>query len=143
MELFDKASEIITTGSGKKSSNAKAKGKIRKGAMMGVLDVWHPDIIEFITAKQQAGRLSKFNISVNCTDEFMRRVNAIHSMEKALAESNGATATTEFQEDLAKLDSWDLIFPDTLHWINRDISCCFSTFRIYFHSCTIDRWEYC
>jgi ribonucleoside-diphosphate reductase alpha chain len=115
MELFDKASEIITSGSGKKSSNKKAKGKIRKGAMMGVLDVWHPDIIEFITAKQQAGRLSKFNISVNCTDEFMRRVNAIHSMEKALAESNGATATTEFQEDLAKLDSWDLIFPDTTH----------------------------
>ena len=72
MELFDKASEIITSGSGKKSSNKKAKGKIRKGAMMGVLDVWHPDIIEFITAKQQAGRLSKFNISVNVSDLFMK-----------------------------------------------------------------------
>lgn len=38
MELYDKASEIITAGSGKKSTNNKAKGKIRKGAMMGVLD---------------------------------------------------------------------------------------------------------
>jgi len=62
MELFDKASEIITSGSGKKSSHSKAKGKIRKGAMMGVLDVWHPDIVEFITAKQQPGRLTKFNV---------------------------------------------------------------------------------
>lgn len=34
MELFDKSSEIITAGSGKKSTNSKAKGKIRKGAMI-------------------------------------------------------------------------------------------------------------
>ena len=71
MELFDKASEIITAGSGKKSTNKRAKGKIRKGAMMGVMDVWHPDIIEFVTAKQQPGRLTKFNISVDCTIKFM------------------------------------------------------------------------
>jgi len=30
MELFDKSSEIVTAGSGKKSTNTKAKGKIRK-----------------------------------------------------------------------------------------------------------------
>jgi ribonucleoside-diphosphate reductase alpha chain len=70
-ELFDKSSEIVTAGSGKKSTNKKAKGKIRKGAMMGSLSVSHPDIVEFITAKQTQGRLSKFNLSVNCTDEFM------------------------------------------------------------------------
>jgi len=38
MELFDKCSDIITAGSGRKSDHKKAKGKIRKGAMMGVLD---------------------------------------------------------------------------------------------------------
>ena len=64
MEIYDKVSDVITSGSGKKSTNKKAKGKIRKGAMMGVLDVWHPDIEEFIRAKQSSGRLSKFNISV-------------------------------------------------------------------------------
>lgn len=112
MELFDKASEIITAGSGKKSSNKKAKGKIRKGAMMGVLDVWHPDIIEFITAKQSAGRLSKFNISVNCTDEFMERVNKIAKLEAPI--SKGEEAIDQDPE-IAKLDNWDLVFPDTTH----------------------------
>lgn len=91
MELFDKSSEIVTAGSGKKSSNKKAKGKIRKGAMMGVLSCSHPDIVEFITAKQTQGRLSKFNMSVNCTDEFM-----------ALVVSG---------EDA----DWPLEFPDTTH----------------------------
>ena len=107
MELFDKASEIITSGSGKKSANKKAKGKIRKGAMMGVLDVWHPDIIEFITAKQSAGRLSKFNISVNCTDDFMERVNKLEELY--------ADGKTPSEEDLSAVDNWDLIFPDTTH----------------------------
>ena len=89
MELYDKASEIITSGSGQKKSNKKIKGKIRKGAMMGVLDIWHPDVIEFITAKQQPGRLTKFNISVNCSDEFIHKLTSDQN------------------------DDWDLIFPDT------------------------------
>lgn len=112
MELFDKASEIITAGSGKKSSNKKAKGKIRKGAMMGVLDVWHPDIIEFITAKQSAGRLSKFNISVNCTDEFMERVNKIAKLEAPINEGEEAI---DQDPEVDELDNWDLVFPDTTH----------------------------
>lgn len=105
MELFDKSSEIITAGSGKKSTNSKAKGKIRKGAMMGVLDVWHPDIIEFITAKQQPGRLTKFNMSVNCVDDFMQKVVAINELHK-----DGKTPSVE---DLGDLDVWHLRFPDT------------------------------
>lgn len=93
MELFDKSSDIITSGSGiSGEKNKKKKGKIRKGAMMGVLDCWHPDIIEFITAKQAAGKLSKFNISVNCTNEFMD-----------LVKQNDDTL------------EWDLIFPETTH----------------------------
>lgn len=117
MELFDKASEIITSGSGKKSSNKKAKGKIRKGAMMAVLDVWHPDIIEFITAKQQPGRLTKFNISVNCTDEFMDRVTSIRQLEQQVATAAVITgeAITAVDEEISALDKWDLFFPDTTH----------------------------
>jgi ribonucleoside-diphosphate reductase alpha chain len=95
MELFDKSSAIVTSGSGVKSKNKKAKKKIRKGAMMAVLDVWHPDIIEFVRAKQTPGRLTKFNISVNATDKFMNSV--IRSKESGVDEE------------------WELIFPDTTH----------------------------
>ncbi len=73
LELWDKSSEIITAGSGEKSKSGE-KNFIRKGAQMVTMSCWHPDIEEFITAKQTAGRLSKFNMSVLVTDEFMKAV---------------------------------------------------------------------
>ena len=88
IELFDKSSDIITAGSNTKKTNNKSKIKIRKGAQMGVADIWHPDIVEFITAKQTAGRLSKFNLSVNCTNEFMDRIVQIQSLQKELDDIN-------------------------------------------------------
>jgi len=91
MELWDKSSEILTLGSvkllgGKKSGE---KNKIRKGAQMLVLDIWHPDIEDFITCKQTKGRLTKFNMSVGITEGFM---------------------TTLLEDGM-----WDLKFPNTEH----------------------------
>lgn len=118
MELFDKASDVITSGSGKKSSNEKAKGRIRKGAMMSVLDCWHPDIVEFITAKQSPGRLSKFNISVNCTDEFMEKVVRVYELKKEfelmeIAPHQFGDDTKTMKEIIEEVDKWNLRFPDT------------------------------
>jgi ribonucleoside-diphosphate reductase alpha chain len=115
MEIFDKSSDIITAGSGLKKKVKQAKEKIRKGAMMGVLSCWHPDIEEFITAKLQEGRLSKFNISVDCTDEFMDRIVRIKELLAQIniggLPDNGIAAL----EEIAELDKWDLVFPDTKH----------------------------
>ena len=148
MEMFDKTSEIITSGSGKKSENKKAKGKIRKGAMMGVLDVSHPDIIEFITAKQSPGRLTKFNLSVNCTNEFMDKVLLVQELNEDLEKANQELKDAQqwcvenepqqghgpdflafecriidAQKKVAEADKWELRFPDTQSPMYKDKWC--------------------
>jgi ribonucleotide reductase alpha subunit len=74
LDMWDTQSSVITAGSGRKSERSDAKKKIRKGAQMVTMSIWHPDVEEFITAKQTPGRLTKFNMSVLITDEFMEAV---------------------------------------------------------------------
>lgn len=63
------------------------QGGSRRGALMLILNIWHPDVLDFINSKREAGKITNANISVGITDDFMQAVK------------NDA--------------DWDLVFPDT------------------------------
>jgi ribonucleoside-diphosphate reductase alpha chain len=62
MDIFDKMCFTVSSAGG------------RRGAQMGTFDVGHPDVMEFIRAKRENGRLRQFNLSLLITDEFMQAV---------------------------------------------------------------------
>jgi ribonucleoside-diphosphate reductase alpha chain len=64
MDIFDKMCFTVSSAGG------------RRGAQMGTFDVGHPDVLEFIRAKREAGRLRQFNLSLLITDEFMKAVKS-------------------------------------------------------------------
>jgi ribonucleoside-diphosphate reductase alpha chain len=64
MRMFDTMTEVVKQG-----------GK-RRGALLGLLNVEHPDIEKFISSKSQEGTLSNFNISVGISDDFMYKVKS-------------------------------------------------------------------
>ena len=62
MDIFDKMCFTVSSAGG------------RRGAQMATFDVSHPDVLDFVRAKREDGRLRQFNLSLLITEEFIRAV---------------------------------------------------------------------
>ncbi|MDK3162944.1 adenosylcobalamin-dependent ribonucleoside-diphosphate reductase [Aeromonas caviae] len=82
MDIYDKMCFTVSSAGG------------RRGAQMGTMDIRHPDVVEFIQAKREDGRLRQFNLSLLITEEFVSAV----------------------KEDAP----WQLIFPYTAKEVEQD-----------------------
>lgn len=80
----------------------------RRGAMMGVLRVDHPDIMTFVRAKQNGTALTNFNISVGITNEFME---AVYTDSLFPLQWGGRVFRT-----VRALDLWSVIMENNWDW---------------------------
>lgn len=96
MGIFDATCKTVRSAGG------------RRGAQMGVLRVDHPDIEEFIAAKQNDTNLTSFNVSVAITDAFM---SAVAAGEKFPLSHEGRTYKTADARNL-----WNALMRATWDW---------------------------
>ena len=100
------------------------QGGTRRGANMGILRIDHPDILEFIRAKEREGELNNFNLSVALTEKFMQAVEKDEEYALVTPHTGEVTETLRAREvfELLVRKAWEsgdpgIIFIDR---INRD-----------------------
>ncbi len=104
MRIVDTTTEVVKQG-----------GK-RRGANMGILEVWHPDIEKFITAKTKPGVLENFNISVGVWEDFL---DAVKNKDKYALRNPRNSKVTRYVDanqlmELVALSAWQSAEPGML-----------------------------
>lgn len=94
MDIYDRMCFTVSSAGG------------RRGAQMGTFDIGHPDVLDFIRAKREDGRLRQFNLSLLVTQEFIEAVKA--DTEWALA--------FPITEHEAEVDGIDVTDPTNIIW---------------------------
>ncbi|WP_455209748.1 adenosylcobalamin-dependent ribonucleoside-diphosphate reductase [Kaarinaea lacus] len=94
MDIYDKMCFTVSSAGG------------RRGAQMATFDVGHPDVLDFIRAKREDGRLRQFNLSLLITQEFIEAVKADANWKLAFPIS----------ENEAETDKLDIYNPEQVVW---------------------------
>ncbi len=112
--IYDASTEVIKQG-----------GR-RRGANMGILRVDHPDILDFVVAKEKEGVLRNFNISVAVTDKFMQAVERDEDFELINPRSGAVTKKLKARViwNLIIMMAWKngepgVVFIDTINRYNQ------------------------
>ncbi|MBM2830027.1 MAG: NrdJa [Gammaproteobacteria bacterium] len=96
MDIYDRMCFTVSSAGG------------RRGAQMATFDISHPDVLEFIQAKREPGRLRQFNLSLLITEPFIQAVKEDKPWQLAYPIT---------EQDL-KANAYDLTDPDTGVWRN-------------------------
>jgi ribonucleoside-diphosphate reductase alpha chain len=76
------------------------QGGSRRGALMLILNIWHPDVFDFINAKREAGKITNANISLGITDDFMEAVEKDADWELRFPDSSHPDYAAHWNGDL-------------------------------------------
>jgi ribonucleoside-diphosphate reductase alpha chain len=115
MNIINTVTEVVKQG-----------GK-RRGANMGIIEAWHPDVEKFITNKTQPGILENFNVSVGIWEDFWNALVNTEDGKYMLRSPNGKEPVREINAhqliDLIALSAWKsaepgLIFFDKINQYN-------------------------
>jgi ribonucleoside-diphosphate reductase alpha chain len=111
MRIIDTITDVVKQG-----------GK-RRGANMGILEVWHPDIEKFVTAKTKPGVFENFNVSVGVWDDFWRSlVNKDKNLKYTLCNPRTREPIKQIDShaliDLISLSAWKSAEPGVIFFDN-------------------------
>ncbi|MFH0943280.1 MAG: adenosylcobalamin-dependent ribonucleoside-diphosphate reductase [Candidatus Beckwithbacteria bacterium] len=101
LQLFNQVANVINEGSS------------RRVALMAVMDVHHPDILDFIFSKGVEEEVSNFNISVGVSDEFMKAALSNKEYELRMPVSNEVVKKTSARRvlDMITFQAWKTADP--------------------------------